>query len=47
MQKEKAYPILCDISGIADSDKARDYLATRLSANESRKHSGTSKRYPL
>ncbi|SHN12005.1 hypothetical protein SAMN05216269_11419 [Flavobacterium xinjiangense] len=28
MQKEKAYPVLCDIRGIADSDKAaRDYLA--------------------
>jgi len=28
MQKEKAYPVLCDVSGIADSDKAaRDYLA--------------------
>jgi hypothetical protein len=28
MQNEKAYPVLCDIRGIADSDKAaRDYLA--------------------
>ncbi len=28
MQKEKAYPVLCDVRGIADSDKAaRDYLA--------------------
>jgi hypothetical protein len=28
MQDEKSYPILCDIRGIADSDKAaRDYLA--------------------
>lgn len=28
MQKEKAYPVLCDIRGIGDSDKAaRDYLA--------------------
>ncbi|TDE52738.1 hypothetical protein [Flavobacterium sp. GT3P67] len=28
MQKGKAYPVLCDIRGIADSDKAaRDYLA--------------------
>lgn len=28
IQKEKAYPVLCDIRGIADSDKAaRDYLA--------------------
>ncbi|MFH7000561.1 DUF7793 family protein [Flavobacterium bizetiae] len=28
IQNEKAYPILCDIRGIVDSDKAaRDYLA--------------------
>lgn len=28
MQNEKAYPILCDIRGVVDSDKsARDYLA--------------------
>ncbi|WP_244273254.1 DUF7793 family protein [Flavobacterium sinopsychrotolerans] len=28
MQKEKVYPVLCDVRGIADSDKAaRDYLA--------------------
>ncbi|MFV5703065.1 hypothetical protein ACM55F_14430 [Flavobacterium sp. XS2P12] len=28
MQNEKAYPVLCDIRGISDSDKAaRDYLA--------------------
>ena len=28
MQKEKAYPVLCDVRCIADSDKAaRDYLA--------------------
>lgn len=28
MQNEKAYPVLCDVRGIADSDKAaRDYLA--------------------
>lgn len=28
MQKEKSYPVLCDVRGIADSDKAaRDYLA--------------------
>jgi hypothetical protein len=28
LQNEKAYPILCDIRGIVDSDKAaRDYLA--------------------
>ena len=28
MQNGKAYPVLCDIRGIADSDKAaRDYLA--------------------
>ena len=28
MQNERAYPVLCDIRGIADSDKAaRDYLA--------------------
>jgi hypothetical protein len=28
MQKDKAYPVLCDVRGIADSDKAgRDYLA--------------------
>lgn len=28
MQNERAYPVLCDIKGIADSDKAsRDYLA--------------------
>lgn len=28
MQKEKAYPVLCDVRGIADSDKAaRDFLA--------------------
>ena len=28
MQNEKSYPILCDIRGVVDSDKAaRDYLA--------------------
>jgi hypothetical protein len=28
MQKEKSYPVLCDIRGVVDSDKAaRDYLA--------------------
>lgn len=28
MQKGKPYPVLCDVGGIADSDKAgRDYLA--------------------
>jgi hypothetical protein len=28
MQRGKAYPVLCDVGGIADSDKAgRDYLA--------------------
>lgn len=28
MQNEKSYPVLCDIRGVVDSDKAaRDYLA--------------------